>query len=305
MISKQDFLGNVRIKILPSILRKTEEEKLPTILMSHKKMIICCLVLLFFIACFLSYQKLALMSGFSILGEFIFVFWYKKRINRFVKEQVFSLLDLEEKHLSVGNLVELAKTGVLPNCNDAETDDSFILKNTKHALFVQETELSKWHGKHRHIVFHGLVISSDQFHLPNVSVLLWDKCITKSNLAESFNRFFSKLFEKEEPWEKVNCSDEKLEKEYDIYAPKFFEADKILTSQFTWGLNKIKSIFGEPMNLLIDNGEIVLAIPLKKNSFECINWKNYSDLSSYEKFYDEIQKLNMIDDALFELESKY
>ena len=306
MISKQDFLGNVRMKVIPVIQKRTEEEKLPTFLITQKNRLIFAVSLFILVCCFFSYQGLALIGGFSILGGCVLVAYYKRKMNQFVKQQIFPLFNLEERRIFAdGFMQEISQTGIVPHCDEAKVDDSFVLKDSEHSLFVQEAELVRGSGKHSHIVFNGLIINSTKIRWKNISLLLWDKSISKSHFTEAINRFVSKLVREKVPREKIICSDEKFAAEYDVYASNQIEAEKALTSQFIWAVHKLKSVFKKPMNLWIDKNEITLAIPLEDAIFECFNWKNFSDLSLYEKFYDEIQCLHFLDEVLYELESRY
>ena len=313
MISKQGFLNTIKDEIFPILqghqdkteqFRKRVTKRLPLISLF--------LVILFIGLSFFLMMKQILYLSPSVLfflfllgivpsiWGFISFSCYCKKIENDLKPKVFALLGLDENS-DEDLLEELSDTGVLPYFNEEMIDDSFAVRGSLHSLFIQEIDLEKSSGKHSTHIFSGIIIAAKQLHPKNFSLLILDSQNRKNRSPrELTNKLFSKLSGVHFQWQRVE--DKFLENNFSFYTDNPELCAKCLTPAFESVVEKLKAGDGEPLNILFHNGKIFLVVATKRDFFECINWKNFSDTEPYEQLYDDIQSLYQVDELLSELE---
>lgn len=258
-----------------------EEKRVKALKTFRKRLLISLpIALLSLFACLFSLYFLIIPLGLAI-WTFAPIYDYKLSVKEKVFPHVFRFFGADFEYYPQGlmNISELRASGLIPNYDNARTED--YIKGTYHGVGLELTEAQlideRSTGKNRRqvTVFRGIFIRLTMNKNFNGKTVIRRDGGFLGNLLKGA---FSKL-------ETVRLEDPVFEKAFEVYSDDQVEARYLLTTSFMERLLKLGAIIEDPKTPL-DNvtsllklskskiqasfydNQLLLMIPSKKNRFE-------------------------------------
>lgn len=311
MLPKEEFLKRIKKRILPLIDLENEKRVRRTC-----KIVALCVYLIvlgLLIALFVSQPpqkpkeyldvlKAIFIMPFVVAAAIGVAIWdyYIRRNKKKLRPTVLSILNaiyIPEKKLPGLTINQLRKIHFLPRFDSRDKDevqnDSFGIMDESLPFYIQEVSFSEG-GKHPKI-FQGPVI---RFFLPQKSdfilmVVRKNSLLYKDKLALSTKQSLNSLLESEN-WRPLTLESPRFNKNYFAFTNDQIKARSILTPRFMEHIQDVEKVYKAPTNFLFHKDQLILAVKTNKNMFEF--FKGGKKISSYEKFYDEIEVLHQFKD---------
>jgi hypothetical protein len=311
MLSKDEFLKKIEENVFPLIdMEKEKKVKRIAKISSVCVFVVALICAIVFVA--LNPPKVAedyknatlLIIMFPIILTVIVFDSILNRYMRSVKKKlrpivlkILNAVHIPEKQLSGLSIDQLRKIHFLPRFDSRRKDkiehDSFGMNDESLPFYIQEVLFSTG-GKHPKF-FQGPVI---RFFLPEKSdfalmVVKKDSLLSKDEFSLGAKQSLNSLFGKDD-WQPLILDSVSFNKDYFAFTNDQIKARRLLTPVFMEHIKDVEKVYQAPTNFLFYEDQLILFVKTNKNMFEF--FKFGKNISSYKKFYDEIEVLHQFKD---------
>ena len=304
MISKEEFLEEVKRKIFPLIDLK-KEKKIKTL-----AVVVAFLAFLVSIPLTIAIYK---SSNDKDLRDFLLLFlapsiaytaiWggYVRRTKKKLRPLVLGILKavhIPENQLFGPSIKQLRKLHFLPRFDsrleDKITQDSFGIENEEVPFYIQEVSFSEG-GKHP-AHFDGPLIRLSLAQQSNLKLMVIkkDSLLYKDKIALSTKKSMDTLLGSAD-WQPLTLESTEFNDKYFAFTNDQILARSKLTPRFMEHISDVEKVYKAPTNFLFYESQLILIIKTNRNMFEF--FEGGQQISFYEQFYDEINVLHQFEDV--------